>query len=445
MFSESLVSHNLNTVQSIQNIKVIDHMNSLSPMLKEGEELYIKESNGNIKRVNEVIRLQDGTMIPKAILDGIHKIDTIKFGGQNQNDLSNNHGVDDLSQNIINWINLPQGSSNCKIQNFKHLAVQNISQGKINFVENIDEVVSIHKNIINRIENIHFEKNSTDSSQQKIVLDFKKSEPSKKSNDHVCEDYEIEKLITESIRNEQSGNITDNAVCNVVLTDQIAHNEASMFHSKSKYMLIYLFIVLPLFVISILQHQKSEELDSYSVSQNDMFKVVQVFSKQGDIKHKKPNKYKYNAGGSSEHSSNFYQIFASCRDNLTKSEMDVLNGSSDLENNSKSDGVLWSIVNIFKYICGLIYYIIFSDKPEGLSSDNPTLATESANNSASNILSKAACKNRNDCNDFYCPNHYPMCSTEEASSSEADFAMAASSKPKMVKHKKNRKEVKKSK
>jgi hypothetical protein len=71
-------------------------------MLKEGEELYIKESNGNIKRVNEVIRLQDGTMIPKAILDGIHKIDTIKFGGQNQNDLSNNHGVDDLSQNIIN-------------------------------------------------------------------------------------------------------------------------------------------------------------------------------------------------------------------------------------------------------------------------------------------------------------------------------------------------------
>lgn len=56
----------------------------------------------------------------------------------------------------------------------------------------------------------------------------------------------------------------------------------------------------------------------------------------------------------------------------------------------------------------------------------------------------APCKYCNDYNDYNCPNHYHLYSTDEASSSEPDFAGPVSMKSGKAKAKKRGKDVKKS-
>lgn len=78
IFSDSLIAIRPNRVRPSQNIKVIDGADNRAPMLKEGQELFIKESNGQIKKISEVITMEDGIKIPKSILDEMGKVSNIK-------------------------------------------------------------------------------------------------------------------------------------------------------------------------------------------------------------------------------------------------------------------------------------------------------------------------------------------------------------------------------
>jgi len=49
-------------------------------------------------------------------------------------------------------MNSPQDSPNCKIKNFTHQKMKGVPVQKVNFVENFDEVIEFHKNIIHQIE-----------------------------------------------------------------------------------------------------------------------------------------------------------------------------------------------------------------------------------------------------------------------------------------------------
>lgn len=53
------------------------------------------------------------------------------------------------------------------------------------------------------------------------------------------------------------------------------------------------------------------------------------------------------------------------------------------------------------------------------------------------------CKYCNEYNDYHCPNHYHLYSTDEASSSEAEFICFSTAKTAKPKNKKKVKEVKK--
>ena len=118
-----------------QNTKNIEHVDPLTSVLKEGNELYIKEPNGQITKINSVVRVEDGIKIPQNILDKFEKI-----------------------EDVIDIDMFGKNSNQVKVHN---LPVENI-----NFVENIDEAMEIHRNIINQI-NDHIAKEKINEQQHR--------------------------------------------------------------------------------------------------------------------------------------------------------------------------------------------------------------------------------------------------------------------------------------
>lgn len=117
MFSEHLTAIRPNRVRPAQNIKVIDGIDNRAPMLKEGQELFIKESNGQIKKINEVITMEDGIKIPKSILDEMGKVSNIKVE-QVGNNLKAMIDFKELNEGFIGCFNHTAYGNVCRYEDF---------------------------------------------------------------------------------------------------------------------------------------------------------------------------------------------------------------------------------------------------------------------------------------------------------------------------------------
>ena len=115
-FNISIHEHRVtpNVVRPTQNLRLIDQGDSMVSLLKEGEELFIKESNGQFKKINEVIRMEDGITIPKAIFEEIRKVNNIKIE-QIGNNLKAHIDIDELNKELLNCSTNSQDSSSCKV------------------------------------------------------------------------------------------------------------------------------------------------------------------------------------------------------------------------------------------------------------------------------------------------------------------------------------------
>jgi hypothetical protein len=127
IFSESLSTISPNKVRSSQSIKLIEQIDSMSSLLKEGDELYIKESNGKVRKIDELISLEDGIKIPKAIFDEFGKVNAIKLKQHGKN-IKGNVNFKEINKELMDCLSNQTDPTLCKINNF---TVQNLNNSFI--------------------------------------------------------------------------------------------------------------------------------------------------------------------------------------------------------------------------------------------------------------------------------------------------------------------------
>lgn len=131
----------------------------------------------------------------------------------------------------------------------------------VNFVENIDDL-DIHKKIIEQIEKLQSQQVHPRSQQTTMNRNCESEEIIAASDNHpntICANADIEKLIYESIVNEEWVN-SNTTICNTEETEVLVRREILSSHSKCKYLVIYTCIVLPLFVILYIQHERINKM-----------------------------------------------------------------------------------------------------------------------------------------------------------------------------------------
>ena len=228
MFPDLLTVENHKLATSPENIKVIERVDPLTSVLKEGNELYIKEANGHIKKINEVIRVDDGIKIPQEILEGFEKM-----------------------ENMID--------SNTIGKNFNQVKVQNVPLQKLNFVENVSDPIEMHKNIITQIEE-QINKDKVNNYHKSQDVENTESEHKCQieptaTTETSCGDSDIEKLISESIINYEQP-MYKPLSCNLATTESEIQEEILSSQNKTKYMLIYLCLLIPLFFVYYVQRKR---------------------------------------------------------------------------------------------------------------------------------------------------------------------------------------------
>mmetsp|Transcript_13154 Transcript_13154/g.15227 ORF Transcript_13154/g.15227 Transcript_13154/m.15227 type:complete len:136 (+) Transcript_13154:30-437(+) len=101
LFSDSLIVETKNGVNSKQNIKLADNVDPLISILHEGDEIFIKEANGQIKKINEIIRVEDGNKISQAFLNSLSKMENLKFEKVENNDFKYPINFQEINRNIM--------------------------------------------------------------------------------------------------------------------------------------------------------------------------------------------------------------------------------------------------------------------------------------------------------------------------------------------------------
>jgi hypothetical protein len=132
IFSESLSTISPNKVRSSQSIKLIEQIDSMSSLLKEGDELYIKESNGKVRKIDELISLEDGIRIPKSIFDEFGKVNTIKLK-QHGNNMKGKVNFKEINKELMDCLSNQTDPTLCKLSNF---TVQNLNNSFIPITTN---------------------------------------------------------------------------------------------------------------------------------------------------------------------------------------------------------------------------------------------------------------------------------------------------------------------
>ena len=178
----------------MQNFKMLERADPLAAILKEGEELFIKDINGQIKRVKE-IKMEEGVKIPQAIIDQINMLEKMKLDSNPNPDFKCQAEPQEVDMNLINHL-----------ENF-HRQMQMKIHGKI------EEDIKLKKEVIQEKE-------------QKIV-------------GRSCDDADIEKLIIESIYDESQGIDLKMPTCSLIKTESDLKHGWISSNNKTKYMIIY--------------------------------------------------------------------------------------------------------------------------------------------------------------------------------------------------------------
>ena len=131
----------------------------------------------------------------------------------------------------------------------------------VNFVENVDDL-NIHKKIIEQIEKLQSQQVHSRSPQTTMNKNCESEENYTAKENYpntICTNADIEKLIYESIVNDERVK-SNTTICNTEESEIHVRREILSSHSKCKYLVIYTCIVLPLFVILYIQHERIKNM-----------------------------------------------------------------------------------------------------------------------------------------------------------------------------------------
>lgn len=219
MISEVLSAAPQNSLSPVQNFKLIERVDPLTTILKQGDELFIKDASGQVKRIKE-IKVEDGFKIPQAIFEQINKLESIK-----------------LEQ-------MANPNFKCPI-----------------------DVQEMNKNLIEHIEQFHRQTVSQfqdKSDKENIFADLSQNEQEPEVIQRYCEDPDIEQLIFDSVIDESVETELRQDDCNLIKTESYLQKDIRSSNSKTKYLFIYICIVfIPLFITNYFQNKKYKSSLNY--------------------------------------------------------------------------------------------------------------------------------------------------------------------------------------
>lgn len=382
MFKDAFTSNTHNVIHPSQNIKVIETVEPITAILKDGEEIYIKEPNGQLKKINEFIRMEDGIKIPKTIIDRFPKIENIKVEQIGNTNFKCPVNSKDVNTNIVGCINDHMDLQAHTLQNIVFKNGQNVPIQQVNFVEHFDEAIEIHKNIIQQIEKMH----AGDQGSNKVnnVSQKTESEPIQQlttdPTNKLCTDSDIVRMISESLVEPKVPNIEKEG-WDQHQTETESRKEVANSFSHIKYLIMYVCIIL-------MNGPLLRMLSIILFISDKVYTVLQVLLL--------PLKVLANM-----------TIFGK-----------VLQFINDQDFG-------WSTFTSQTSEGQILHDSCIKNKSVGKDVHKP-------------------CKYCNDFSDYNCPTHSHLYSTDEASSSEIDFAGHCSTNGRKGKQKKNKKDSRKS-
>ena len=147
-----------------QSLKVIDQGDSMNSLLKEGEELFIKMSNGQFKRINEVIKVDNTITYPK-----INELPNFKFRTQRQF-FNQKIDLNSINKEFANCLNQDQSFSPCRIENFSSVIQNNpslVQNFQLNPTRTICQQVKFPENTI-QMQNIILQNQNLIANEMKL-------------------------------------------------------------------------------------------------------------------------------------------------------------------------------------------------------------------------------------------------------------------------------------
>jgi hypothetical protein len=397
----------------------------MSSLLKEGDELYIKESNGKVRKIDEVISLEDGIKIPKAIFDEFGKVNAIKLKQHGMN-IKGNVNFKEINKELMDCLSNQTDPTLWKIDNF---TVHNLDNLFIPIPITTNVPPSSHqschkppplpKNILLDVQRLA-KKNGGFIDSRTIESELRgNSKPSKKLEPEEVQVWNDESILKHIIDSLSQLGIDNNITitCDFNMTEKQAKIELANYYSKTRLLVLYVWIILPLFIIFYIQNEMHNN----------------SFSKSAKVKKRPKNTTKdtINIGGFGNVMLN--KLLSVSGDNppiLQKIRDSNLLLLKDTDNN----------LSPYAKILMKIYYFLTGNEFPTMPPCDVYRHLDIQEKLAANFSEQASCKEDND---ISCPNHSHLYSTDEASSSEADFVGSHNSKSGKGKAKKNKRDVKK--
>lgn len=392
----------------VQNFKLLDRADPFLAILKEGEEMFIKDVNGNIKKVKE-IKMEEGVKIPQAIIDQINMLEKLKVEHNSNPDTKCQADLQETSKNLIS-----------QLENF-HKQVQMKSQE-------------------NRLEDGIFINKNEDKLANTDEVDYLSAVISSS-----WVDSDIEKLILDSINDKSQDTTSKLPICNLMKTESGLKHDWINSNNKVKYVVVYIIITLPLFAVYYLQNKKYKSLADDWNLYNSSFSP--------SSKDQKPTKTANKKGRNLKCGWNlplyllnkvfgipiFDQMWGDGRNYSLDSSL--YSPCTDRYAISPTYSII-SKFSEFKQFKHDEYYYEYEGSETKQFNSFDFIITNSHRSKEISFSDEfdMPCKFCNDSYDYSCPKHHSLYSTDEASSIETE--VNCSSAPKASKQSKSKKKVK---
>ena len=378
-------------------------MNSL---LKEGEELFIKMSNGQFKRINEVIKVDNTITYPK-----INELPNFKFRTQRQF-FNQKIDLNSINKEFANCLNQDQGFSPCRIENFSSVIQNNpslVQSFQLDPTRKICQQVKFPESTI-QMQNIILQNQNLIANEKKLNEEPTRILENSKTSIWLDEHFMI------YIQNQilESHNITINRTveCDLEETEGYIKSEVHKLHTKSKYTVIYMCIIFPLLIIFYNQNKEFSKFNDWEAIRNYSFMSTK-------------NKQFHKTRSFTLESNYFERLGRGISQNLVDGRRD---SSADAGFESTFISKITKIrcinnsQNIFVKIISKILYFLTGICLSEINSDYSfNYLPKFYQNLASNSDYHLSCKSWEEFSCLHFPTHDHLYSTDEASSSDADF------------------------